>query len=109
MSRLLIVVLAIGALLVGTNPSRADFNSWAQNYVVKKIGDEARARGENPNDGSSQFGGAIAGLVIAHLPIDRKNFLAFSVYQIQIPDDNGAGRSCSVVGVAGQFIPMGKC
>ena len=109
MSRLLIIVLAVGALLVATNPSRAEFNSWAQNYVVKKIEDEARARGENPNDGSSQFGGAIAGLVIAHLPIERKNFLAFSIYQFQIPSDNGDGRDCSILGVAGQFVPLGKC
>ena len=109
MSRLLIILLAVGALLVATNPSRAEFNSWAQNYVVKKIEDEARARGENPNDGSSQFGGAIAGLVIAHMPIERKNYLAFSIYHFQIPNDGGDARDCSILGVAGQFLPLGKC
>lgn len=109
MSRLLVLLLVAGALLVGTNPSRPEFNSWAQNYVVRKIEDEARKKGENPDDGASQIGGAIAGLVISHMPIDRRNFLAFSLYQIRIPDGDGAERSCSVLGIAGQFVPLGAC
>ena len=109
MSRLLLGLLIIGALLVATNPSRAEFNAWAQNYVAKKIEAEARKQGEDPNDGSSQIGGAIAGLVISNMPIERRNFLAFSLYGVRFPDDKGGDKSCSVVGIAGQFLPLGEC
>jgi len=109
MSRLLVFLLVSGALLVGTNPSRVEFNAWSQTYVMHKIEDEARKRGENPDDGASQIGGAIAGLVISHMPIERRNFLAFSVYSFTIPSDNGNERSCSILGIAGQFVPLGSC
>lgn len=109
MNRLLLGLVVIGALLVATNPSRAEFNAWAQTYVTKKIEDEARKRGENPNDGSAQFGGAIAGFVIANMPIERRNFLAFSLYGVRFPDDNGGEKNCSILGIAGQFVPMGGC
>lgn len=109
MNRLLIAALVVGALLVATNPSRAEFNSWAQTYVVKKIEDEARKRGDDPNDGSSQLGGAIAGLFISNMPIERQNFLAFSLYRIKLPEGNGEEKNCSVLGLAGQFLPLGGC
>lgn len=109
MNRLLLAVLVVGALLVATNPSRAEFNAWAQTWVVQKIEDEARKRGNDPNDGSSQFGGAIAGLFISSMPIERQNFLAFSVYRIKLPDGKGEEKSCSILGAAGQFLPLGSC
>jgi hypothetical protein len=109
MSRLLIGLLVVGALLVATNPSRAEFNAWAQTWVVRKIEDEARKRGENPNDGAAQFGGAIAGLFISNMPIERRNFLAFSIYGVRFPDDKGGEKNCSILGIAGQFVPMGGC
>jgi hypothetical protein len=109
MSRLIGILLVVGALLVGTNPSRVEFNSWAQTYVVHKIEAEARKRGENPDDGASQLGGAIAGFVISNMPIERRNFLAFSVYNLKIPDEHDQSRSCSILGIAGQFIPLGSC
>jgi hypothetical protein len=109
MSRLVVFLLVAGALLVGTNPSRAEFNAWAQTWVVRKIDEEARKRGENPDEGASQIGGAIAGLVISHMPIERRNFLAFSVYNLKIPDDSDRDRSCNVLGIAGQFVPLGSC
>jgi hypothetical protein len=109
MSRFLIFLVLIGALLVGTNPTRDEFNAWAQTYVVKKLDEEARKRGENPHDGSSQIGGAIAGFVISHMPIERRNFLAFSVYNFRIPAENGGEKSCSILGIAGQFLPISKC
>lgn len=109
MSRWLIGLLVVGALLVATNPSRAEFNAWAQTWVVKKIEDEARKRGENPNDGSAQFGGAIAGLFISNMPIERRNFLAFSIYGVRFPDDKGGEKNCSILGIAGQFVPVGGC
>lgn len=109
MNRLLLGVLLAGALLVATNPSRAEFNSWAQTWVVGKIEDEARKRGEDPHDGSSQFGGAIAGFFISNMPIERQNFLAFSIYRINVPKGEGQEKNCSVLGVAGQFLPLGSC
>ena len=104
-----LVLLAFAAvLLIATNPSRTEFNAWAQNWVVKKIESEARKNGEDPNDGSSQFGGAIAGIFLPHLPIQRRNFLAFSIYSLNLPE-GGRERECSVLGVAGQFVPIGEC
>ncbi len=109
MNRLLLGVMLVGALLVATNPSRAEFNSWAQTYVAGKIEDEARQRGEDPHDGSSQVGGAIAGFFISNMPIERQNFLAFSVYRVKLPGENGDDKDCNVLGVAGQFLPLGSC
>jgi hypothetical protein len=109
MNRLLLGAAIVGALLVATNPSRAEFNSWAQSYVMKKIEAEARKRGQDPNDGSAQFGGAIAGLVISNMPIERRNFLAFSLYGLRFPDDKGGEKDCNILGVAGQFVPLGGC
>lgn len=109
MNRLLLSVLLVGALLVATNPSRAEFNSWAQIYVVGKIEDEARQRGENPHDGSAEFGGAIAGFFISNMPIERRNFLAFSLYRVTLPGEHGGERDCNILGVAGQFVPLGAC
>ena len=109
MNRLLLGLVIIGALLIATNPSRAEFNAWAQTYVAKKIEEEARKRGQDPNDGSAQFGGAIAGLLISNMPIERRNFLAFSLYGVRFPDDKGDEKNCSILGIAGQFVPMGGC
>lgn len=109
MNRLLVLVVAVGALLVATNPSRTEFNAWAQTYVVKKIEEEARKQGEDPHDGSAQFGGAIAGFVISNMPIERRNFLAFSLYGVRFPDDKGGEKDCNILGVAGQFVPLGGC
>lgn len=109
MSRLLLSLLVVGALLVATNPSRSDFNAWAQTYVVKKIEEETRRRGENPNDGSAQIGGAIAGFVISNMPVERRNFLAFSIYAVRFPDDKGGEKNCSILALVGQFVPLGGC
>ncbi|MCE9521300.1 MAG: DUF4359 domain-containing protein [Alphaproteobacteria bacterium] len=109
MNRVLLALVIVGALLVATNPSRAEFNSWAQTWVVKKIEDEARKQGGDPNDGSSQFGGALAGLIISSLPIERQNFLAFSVYRLNVPKGDGQDKNCNVLGVAGRFVPLGEC
>ena len=109
MSRILIVLVLILALLVGTNPSRTEFNAWAQNHVARKIEEEARKRGEDPNDGSSQIGGAIAGFLIANMPIERTNLLAFSIYSFKLPNNQGEERQCRFVGIAGQFVPVSKC
>lgn len=109
MRNLLVGLALVLALLVATNPSRADFNAWAQTWVVKKLEAEAVKNGQDPRDGSSQLGGAIAGFLLPGLPIERRNFLAFSIYSIDLPDDHGAQKTCSVIGVAGQFVPVGEC
>lgn len=109
MNRMLVIVVLVGALLVGTNPSRSDFNTWAQNYVAKKIEAEAVKRGEDPNDGRGQIGGAIAGFFVANMPIERQNYLAFSFYRIKLPSDNGQEKICTFLGVAGQFVPTQGC
>lgn len=108
MNRWLLGLVVVAGLLTATNPARPDFNSWAQNYVAKKMEEEAVKRGQDPNDGSSQLGGVIAGFVIANMPIERQNYLAFSIYTIEFPGENGE-KSCSIIGVAGQFLPLGAC
>lgn len=105
----LIGLLIVAGLLVATNPSRDDFNAWAQTYATKKIEQEARKQGQELNEGDSAFGGAIAGLIITHMPIERYNFLAFSIYSVKLPAGYTKGDSCSVLGVAGQLIPLGEC
>ena len=109
MNRVLLGLVIVGALLVATNPSRAEFNAWAQTYAVKKIEEEARKLGEDPNDGSAQFGGAIAGFLVSAMPIERQNFLAFSLYNVRFPNDKGGEKNCSILGVAGQFVPVSGC
>lgn len=109
MTRVLLVVALVLALFVVTNPSRAEFNAWAQTWVVKKIEEEAVKEGRDPRDGTSQFGGALAGLIIPALPIERRNFLAFSIYSMKLPEGGGREKTCSVLGIAGQFVPLGEC
>jgi hypothetical protein len=104
-----IAALIVAGLLIATNPSRDDFNSWAQTYAKKKIEQEAAKRGEKLDEGESAWGGAIAGLIITHMPIERRNFLAFSIYSVTLPAGTTKSDSCSVLGVAGQFLPLGEC
>ena len=101
--------LIVAGVLIATNPSRDDFNSWAQSYATKKIEEEAKKQGENLSDGESAWGGAIAGLIVTHMPIERRNFLAFSIYSVTLPPGTTKSDSCSVLGVAGQFLPLGEC
>jgi Domain of unknown function (DUF4359) len=109
MNRLMLGLVLLGGLLVATNPTRSDFNTWAQSYVAKKIEEQAAKRGEDPNDGRSQIGGTIAGLIVANLPIERQNYLALSLYRIKLPSENGEEKVCSFLGIAGQFLPVGGC
>ncbi len=39
MTRLLLGLIVIGALLAATNPSRVEFNGYVQSYVAQKIED----------------------------------------------------------------------
>lgn len=107
--RFLLGLLIVGALLVATNPSRVDFNAWAQTYAVRKIEDEARKNGQQPDSGVSNWGGALAGALIAHMPIERRNLLVASIYELPMPEDRNEERVCRVLGIAGQFLPLGDC
>ncbi len=110
MTRILVIVGIVVALLVATNPSRDELNDWARTYVMKKIEAEARKSGQGLDDGSATWGGAIAELFIAHMPIERWNLLVLSIYQVELPPEKaGETRTCSIVGVAGQFIPLSGC
>lgn len=111
MGRGLIVLILIVVVLVATNPSRAELNDWARTYVARKIEAEARKRGEDPNDGSALVGGAIAGFVITNMPIERRNLLVLSIYEIKLPAraESGEEKSCSVLGIAGQFVALSGC
>lgn len=106
--RFLIGLIVIGVLLAATNPSRPEFNGYVQSYVAKKIEDEARKRGEDNPDSAGQIGGALVGLVLPALPIERRNFFAFSIYDVTLSKSD-ASKNCSFLGIAGQFVPMGEC
>ena len=108
MTRLLLGLIVIGALLAATNPSRVEFNGYMQTYVARKIEDQARKRGEDNPDSAGQIGGALLGLVLPALPIERRNFLAFSIYDLHLSKSD-ASKTCSFLGVAGQFLPLGEC
>jgi hypothetical protein len=106
--RSLLILIAVGVLLAATNPSRAEFNGFVQSYVASKIEAEARKRGEANPDSAGQIGGALVGLVMPALPVERRNFLAFSVYDVTLSKAD-ASKNCSFLGVAGQFLPLGEC
>ncbi|MEQ1867866.1 MAG: hypothetical protein HOP13_15135 [Alphaproteobacteria bacterium] len=106
--RTLLGLAVIGGLLAATNPSRVEFNGFVQSYVAGKIEEQARKRGEANPDSAGQIGGALVGLVLPALPIERRNFLAFSIYDVTLSKSD-ASKNCSFLGIAGQFVPMGEC
>ncbi|MBP6012608.1 MAG: DUF4359 domain-containing protein [Alphaproteobacteria bacterium] len=107
MSRLLLGLILVGGLLFATNPSRPEFNAFVQSYVANKISDEARKRGEESPENAGQIGGALVGLVMPALPIERRNFLAFSIYDVNLSPNEA--KKCSFLGIAGQFLPLSEC
>ena len=107
MSRLLLGLLIVGGLLFATNPSRPEFNAFVQSYVAGKIEEEARNRGEANPDNAGQLGGALVGLVMPALPIERRNFLAFSIYEVNLSSNEA--KKCSFLDIAGQFVPLSEC
>jgi len=109
MTRILVVAGLIAALLIATNPSRDDFDSWAQTFAMHKIEQEAAKRGEKLGEGEAAWGGALAGLILAHMPIERTNLLVFSIYHVTLPAGYVDDNECAVLGIAGQFVPLGDC
>jgi hypothetical protein len=108
MMRLLLGLAVVGGLLAATNPSRAEFNGFVQSYVASKIEEEARKRGEENPDSAGQIGGALLGLVLPALPVERRNMLLFSIYDVRL-SPNDASKNCSFLGIVGQFLPLGEC
>ena len=108
MTRWLIAVLVVGTLLVGTNPGRQEFDEFVPAYVSRNVEAEAKARGDSNSATAGQVIGALVGVVLRALPVERKNFLAFSIFEVTllIPDTE---RKCRFIGVAGQFVPLGEC
>lgn len=108
MTRFLLGLIIVGGLLAATNPSRVEFNGFVQTYVAKKVEEQARKRGEDNPDSAGQIGGALIGLILPALPIERRNFLAFSIYDVHLSKGDPS-KTCSFLGVAGQFVPLGEC
>jgi hypothetical protein len=108
MTRLLLGLIIVGGLLAATNPGRPEFNGFVQAYVANKIEQEARKRGESDPGSAGQIGGALIGLVMPALPIERRNFLVASIYEVKLSKTD-ASKNCSFLGIAGQFVPLGEC
>ena len=108
MMRLLLGLAVVAVLLAATNPSRAEFNGFVQAYVANKIEDEARKRGESNPDNAGQIGGALVGLVMPALPVERRNLLLFSIYDVRLSSSD-ASKNCSFLGIVGQFLPLSEC
>src|SRR5512147_2029035 len=111
MSKILFVVAAIIALLVATNPTRAEYNDWVEQFAIGKIQHDAAARREQVSCTERMFGGASAGMIVRNIPVERRNFVVFSIYRLDLPERFGEpdGFPGCVIGVAGQFIRAYVC
>jgi hypothetical protein len=111
MSKILLVVAGIVALLVATNPSRSDYNDWVEQFAIGKIERDAAARREQVSWSERMFGGASAGMIVRNIPVERRNFVVFSIYRLDLPEGFGDkdGFPACVIGIAGQFIRAHVC
>ena len=111
MSKILILVVAIVALLVATNPSRAEYNDWVEQFAIAKLQRDAQARKEQVSWSERMFGGASAGMIVRNIPVSRRNFVVFSIYHLDLPEGFGEadGFPECVIGVAGQFLRLHVC
>ena len=109
MRTLLFLFVAVIALLVATNPSRAEFNDWIMQYTMQKVRDDAKAQKREVDWVDRLVGGYSSGWVVSQLPVARSNYLVFSIYRVDLPQDvRGEFPGC-VVAVAGQFIARASC
>ena len=111
MSKVLFLVVAVVALLVATNPSRAEYNEWVEQFAIGKIERDAAARKEQVSWTERVFGGASAGMIVRNIPVLRRNFVVFSIFRLDLPEGFGEAEGCPhcVIGVAGQFIRANVC
>jgi hypothetical protein len=109
----LLGLVAILIVLAATNPSRADFNDWAVRYTAHKIDQQAQREGREASSGERVIGGALVGLAVSALPVERQNFVFFSIYRLNEdiiqPGNADEGFPGCAVGIAGQFIGFKKC
>jgi hypothetical protein len=113
MSRWLLVLGGLLVILAVTNPSRAEFNDWAVRYTSSKIDEQARREGREASSGERVIGGAIVGLAVSALPVNRQNFIFFSIYRLDQgiiqPGSTDEGFPGCAIGIAGQFIGLKRC
>jgi hypothetical protein len=109
MRTILFLVVASIALLVATNPTRAEFNDWIMQYAVQKVRDVGRAQKREVGWTERVIGGYATGWAIASLPVARSNYLVFSIYRVDLPQDLRREFPSCIIAVAGQFIPRNAC
>jgi hypothetical protein len=109
MRTILFLVVALIALLVATNPTRAEFNDWIMQYAVQKVRDVGKAQKREVGWSERLIGGYSTGWVISNLPIARSNYLVFSIYRVDLPPEIRGDYPGCVFAVAGQFIPRNSC
>jgi hypothetical protein len=105
MRTILLLLVAVVVLLVATNPTRGEFNDWIMQYAAQKVRDDARAQKRDVSWGERMVGGYSTGWVLSSLPVARSNYLVFSVYRIDLPQELKRDFPSCVLAVAGQFIP----
>ena len=105
MRTLMLIVVAIVALLVATNPSRGEFDDWIMQYAAEKVKSEARGQKREVSWGERLVGGYSTGWVLSNLPVARSNFLVFSLYRVDLPQDLRKEFPSCVLAIADQFIP----
>lgn len=109
MRTILLLVVALIALLVATNPTRAEFNDWIMQYSVQKVRDVGKAQKREVDWSERIIGGYSTGWVISNLPVARSNYLVFSIYRVDLPQDIRSDFPGCIIAVAGQFIPRNSC
>jgi hypothetical protein len=105
MRTILILIVAVIALLVATNPTRGEFNDWIMQYAAQKVRDDARVQKRDVSWGERMVGGYSIGWALSNLPVARSNYVVFSIYRIDLPADLRNDFPPCVLAVAGQFIP----
>ncbi|HYE95898.1 MAG TPA: DUF4359 domain-containing protein [Rubricoccaceae bacterium] len=99
----LLIVLGTLALF---NPNEEDFRYYVQERMTDTISDHARDVGGGfLGDIVGGVGGTLAS-ALASRTVDRKNFLVFSLYTIDLNGADREGGEWRFLGVAKQFIPL---
>ena len=89
---------------VAANLLKAALDSYDKRIITwnaEGLGDDA----DLPR--SFLFNGGV--VFISNMPIERTNVLVFSIYETRLPSWEAENETCRFLGVAGQFVPLGKC
>lgn len=108
---LVVIVVLVAAGLAATNPPREKFEDWIRGFVTQKVEAEARKQGQNLDGDNKPWAEAIVELWVVHMAVERRNLLLFSIYDIELPPEGQSNgeRTCEILGIAGQFVPLGGC